>query len=516
MYNISRGIDREPVTSRIISKSISCCKRFPFKYVLTALGSVEHWLKELAFEVNARLEQELEENNRRATQITVSFGQEIDKKTVSVSKTFPITTYRHEKLFCDAFQIVKKNLVTKSDGSLIVNFLGMSAANFRENKKNNIVDFFKNVKNNKPVKSEELQSETVELSNEKNRNIAIDIDEVSTSTEILFNSRDEIVDYSPKEKDAFLGNIACDNNNIDVVVDELNVIDKEAQSNAQKLPIPTESKLESLDINAQRVEDNFDTDLKDESLRSGGEYLQNNFVLKADGTPNQNINTNSADNVSTLKNKYAKSFFLNHLSNISKENDEQVSRNYLFEKLREKVFVGSLEESKRDIQENVEASELCLECRKTIRISEMVAHMDHHFAMKLADQEQTSLKSNAITSKKQDLNSITNRKRLKNSSTGRKKSISKHLSKESLENRAITTFLGKFKDLNDLNSEFCGECRKRVRYEDFESHSDYHTAKKLHSEINPYLNNQLEALVTGANKIRGGTSKDISSFFKKT
>lgn len=135
----------EPVKTRIISKSISCCKRFPNKYILTALGSVEHWLNELAIEITDRLEQELAENNRRAKQITVSFAQEIDGTTISSSKTFALTCYKQEKIFRDAFDIVKKHLSIKPDGSLIVNFLGLCAGNFTEIKKGNIVDLLKNV-----------------------------------------------------------------------------------------------------------------------------------------------------------------------------------------------------------------------------------------------------------------------------------------------------------------------------------------------------------------------------------
>jgi nucleotidyltransferase/DNA polymerase involved in DNA repair len=35
LYNIARGIDHDPVTKRLVSKSIGCCKNFPGRQALT-------------------------------------------------------------------------------------------------------------------------------------------------------------------------------------------------------------------------------------------------------------------------------------------------------------------------------------------------------------------------------------------------------------------------------------------------------------------------------------------------
>ena len=40
LYNIARGIDNEPVTPRLLSKSIGCCKKFPGRQALATRADV--------------------------------------------------------------------------------------------------------------------------------------------------------------------------------------------------------------------------------------------------------------------------------------------------------------------------------------------------------------------------------------------------------------------------------------------------------------------------------------------
>jgi DNA polymerase eta len=61
LYNIARGIDNDPVESRLIPKSIGCCKRFPGKTALKTRQEIEHWINELAVEVADRLKKDYEE-----------------------------------------------------------------------------------------------------------------------------------------------------------------------------------------------------------------------------------------------------------------------------------------------------------------------------------------------------------------------------------------------------------------------------------------------------------------------
>lgn len=58
MYQISRGIDNEPVESRLISKSIGSCKSFPLG--LKVKEEVQHWLSTLINDIVEKLEVDYE------------------------------------------------------------------------------------------------------------------------------------------------------------------------------------------------------------------------------------------------------------------------------------------------------------------------------------------------------------------------------------------------------------------------------------------------------------------------
>ena len=45
LYNIARGIDSEPVTPRLVSKSIGACKRFPGKQAIVDVETVSFFNK---------------------------------------------------------------------------------------------------------------------------------------------------------------------------------------------------------------------------------------------------------------------------------------------------------------------------------------------------------------------------------------------------------------------------------------------------------------------------------------
>ncbi|XP_067643242.1 DNA polymerase eta [Eurosta solidaginis] len=136
LYNICRGIDLEAVTPRFYSKSIGCCKKFPGRNNITGLNTLRHWLGELANEVCDRMEKDMEENNRRAKQMVVSFIQEIDGEEVSSSRSAPLNAYDKETLIkcsLDVLQTHTKQFF-KTGSTLALNnpikFLGISVGKF--------------------------------------------------------------------------------------------------------------------------------------------------------------------------------------------------------------------------------------------------------------------------------------------------------------------------------------------------------------------------------------------------
>lgn len=113
LYNIARGIDNEPVTPRFNAKSIGCCKKFAGKTALTDLGSLSHWLKELASEIQERLESDSSENNRYPTQMVASFTKQVaNGKNVSSSRSVNLS---REDIFCAAILAVNSLSVIRKD-----------------------------------------------------------------------------------------------------------------------------------------------------------------------------------------------------------------------------------------------------------------------------------------------------------------------------------------------------------------------------------------------------------------
>nr|CAD7258260.1 unnamed protein product [Timema shepardi] len=134
LYNIARGIDHEPVTQRLVAKSIGCCKKFPGKQALGTREGVEKWLLELASEVSGRLAKDFKENKRRAQLLTVSYSQDIDGKIVSSSRSGTLSSYEPPKIKEEALELIKKSNATPStlfcSRNPPVKFLGISVGKF--------------------------------------------------------------------------------------------------------------------------------------------------------------------------------------------------------------------------------------------------------------------------------------------------------------------------------------------------------------------------------------------------
>ncbi|XP_043281577.1 DNApol-eta isoform X2 [Venturia canescens] len=146
LYNIARGIDNESVVTRLVCKSIGASKNFPGKQAIVKLEMLKHWVNELAIDVSDRLEQDREENERRATTLTVSFSHYEDRKVISQSRTCPLKSYKSEKIASQCIDIL-----IKSTQKPIVN-ISIAAGKFIPAKgSGNFVNFFKsNGQNSKP------------------------------------------------------------------------------------------------------------------------------------------------------------------------------------------------------------------------------------------------------------------------------------------------------------------------------------------------------------------------------
>ncbi|XP_001985566.2 DNApol-eta [Drosophila grimshawi] len=152
LHQIACGIDLEAVTPRFYSKSIGCCKKFPGRNNITGLKSLQHWLGELASEMNDRLEKDFIENNRKAKQMVVQFVQDIGGEEVSSSRSSPLNHCDQDTLARQALELIKANTKTflraGSDAALnnAVKFLGISVGKFEtaSNTQNSLQAMFAN------------------------------------------------------------------------------------------------------------------------------------------------------------------------------------------------------------------------------------------------------------------------------------------------------------------------------------------------------------------------------------
>lgn len=178
LFNIARGIDLEPITPHVVSKSIACCKKFPGRNALTTVGELKKWLHEIAGDMAKRIEDDQAENNRRPKRMTVNFMQFINNAEVSSSRTVNMTTYDEDSIVNNMLDILKKNTAKflKSNGGDEMNnpirFLGLTVGKFEDlNSKrgNSIQNLF--IRTTKQLKKEVAGSSTSELNSNENSDV---------------------------------------------------------------------------------------------------------------------------------------------------------------------------------------------------------------------------------------------------------------------------------------------------------------------------------------------------------
>ncbi|EFA11358.1 DNA polymerase eta [Tribolium castaneum] len=398
LHNIARGIDMEPVTTKLIAKSIACCKNFPGKTALVTEENVQHWLGKLAAEMSERLDKDLKENNRRAKQIIVSFAQEVNKKDVHSTRTHPLVSYNEQKIAQAAFEVVKR-FCRKSDGTYHLKFLGLNASSFDDIKNVRQITSFFQVGPNQPKKSLEKKPE----------------------------------------------------------VGEQSVYDQPTQ---------------------ELEEDSSNLIFYDDSYR-----VRDNNENELESTECSNI-----ENVEELD-RPTSSFFVKFFDNDSNENEQEEQDN--------------IEENNDSEMSVEEETELCSECKKRIPISELMSHQDYHFALNLSRSENVPPNSNVKTPPvvKKSLDSMKKTRKRKEIDCG---------------NNSIRTFFAKQEEPTGP-TETCTECNRKIKVEEMTSHMDYHTAKKIHLELNAI---KTVKPVTKQSKAKSGKTKNQSanksvvSFFK--
>ncbi|NWU99312.1 POLH polymerase, partial [Upupa epops] len=104
LYDLCRGIEDEPVKNRYLPQSIGCSKNFPGRTALATQKEVQHWLLQLALELESRLTKDRSQNQRVAKQLMVVIRMQGDTR---VSRFCALSRYDAQKMCSDAFALIQ-------------------------------------------------------------------------------------------------------------------------------------------------------------------------------------------------------------------------------------------------------------------------------------------------------------------------------------------------------------------------------------------------------------------------
>ncbi|NXE22274.1 POLH polymerase, partial [Ardeotis kori] len=104
LYDLCRGIEDEPVKNRYLPQSIGCSKNFPGRTALATQKEVQHWLLQLALELESRLTKDRSQNHRVAKQLMVVIRMQGDTR---VSRFCALSRYDAQKMSNDAFALIQ-------------------------------------------------------------------------------------------------------------------------------------------------------------------------------------------------------------------------------------------------------------------------------------------------------------------------------------------------------------------------------------------------------------------------
>lgn len=502
-----------------MSKSISCCKRFPGKNALFQQKDVDYWINELALEVTQRLANDQEQNNRRAKMATVSFVQCVNSKDVNVSKTFALRSYEASIIGQEALDILKKNC-HKTNGLYYLKYLGISVGNFESLRNTKDIKYFfqkkkveveieSNNGNETSVclESKKRQIETKhgncrvknikiffgkqneQLGNERDdMNLQAVLDSNCKNDQLQDNELEDINYFFPKKnekvdrdlkgenssycndknKEGTEKNKNCDTEN----VDDLKIEHFESpSSNCNKIVEQLEELDPLEDMNYGFI---HGTDNKKENIRE---------LKTCQEVSGEHCSSHSDSGEEFNEDDIKHSFFIRYFNAIAKKKMDHCEMK-ISPSIQEEKQCSSLE-NLEDNDGNDSKDHKCIECGMTLRIDELSSHMDYHFALKIQEQD----------------TSIGN----ENFCTFSNHSLTKHKIGIVDNGSLIAT---KHEKISEEATQECEICHQEIKISEILSHSDYHTAKNLQQVWNAENKSS-----TRKNEVKSGNS--ILRYFEK-
>ncbi|KAH8274240.1 hypothetical protein KR026_001167 [Drosophila bipectinata] len=516
LFNIARGIDLEAVTPRFYSKSIGCCKKFPGRNNITGLKSLQHWLGELASEINERLEKDFMENNRKAKQMVVQYIQEIDGHEVSSSRSQALKDYDKESLAKFALELIRSNTKTflraGSDSALnnAIKFLGISAGKFEtvSNAQNKLQEMFANqaakkrrISGEEPVLQPKVQSETKPKQTEESKMKSFFANYLQgAKKEEKKPATDEVENIPPEDapKKSFF----------DEYKQKLKAV-TQAEGGPPVTSTPPEMKgsffakylkqqrqesesvvenseelqglAEELDaIEADNSKD-FDEDTIEEpvsALEAQKSVLEKEVsVEKLQNKPTTSRDTEIMD---TFPLKVSKENHPMDEPPLSEEDLMPSTSKRKFDQLdyKETYAEFAVPELRSDLLPMVQ----CDQCGAKIPddVKSLQSHRDHHFAQDLSRQLKSEQREERQQSRPKEATKPTPPKKQKKAAGSGSTTVS--------QTNSIAKFFSakpiKEPPPSDVPMEQCSECKAFIKSLDMPEHLDYHVARNLQRELN--------------------------------
>ncbi|PZC81592.1 hypothetical protein B5X24_HaOG212516 [Helicoverpa armigera] len=487
LYNIARGIDLEPVQARFNPKSIGCCKQFRGKAALLTLDSLQKWLKDLGDEIDDRLEKDALENNRTPKQMVVSFSVQLPKgKDTSSSRSYNFTA--DDDLCSELFSSKALELILESSEGIKVQecdgnrrlkspikFLGISVGKFEDNtevkKTKKILDYFC-AGSSKDVSVSDKPKDSMQTTIRKLENTITEQPLVNNKTDTKNNGKQYIMQKFLQVCDKSQMNQTQpeqpkQNNNTTTNTNETvyeSSLDKQESFFAKILQNSKDplSRIKQSDVDIQKVRPT--TPVCD--VIACGEDSNETYCS---GSTIENEINNSVALFEDDPKDVARLTNIRELLSSSRKMHEPGSDNSEPDRNASEIVRSSPQKNDRPQVGIVD----CPECGKTISIDMVAEHSDYHLALKLRDEERQEVR-NEIKVKKNEM-------KVKQNDENKKKKQPEVQNKNECMS-SIASFLVKIDD--NIPTENCSECGKKVPLERFGEHLDFHEAQKLSRELN--------------------------------
>ncbi|XP_026291635.1 DNA polymerase eta [Frankliniella occidentalis] len=504
LYNIAHGIDHEPVTVRLIAKSIGCSKNFPGRTALSTKKNVEYWMHNLISELVVRLTEDQTKNKRRAQHLTVSVSQDGDSNSLAtVTRSGPLPCYDVDRILSLAIQLISKTNTAPTSSPVwdpAIKNISLSAGKFTDDctsQKTSIQSFFKHVS-----KESESSPRISELESMKKRR----------------GDEDEILE--PKEKKLKRSSLenyfkpstaASDNDSsIDMFLDETSM-GSDYNENLCRKNENADSKI-NFNMEIGKGVTSF-SQINRLNKSSKSETTDSSSVERND--PSQSVkHTERVVCPESLEEVRTHSFFARYI--LSKKEDTLNGANVASTlKPESKKLLGatsanvSIESEgicSNDPDENCdnteEMYEKCEECGELVALQEFPEHVDYHSALKL----QKELNETLTPPENNEPGP---------SNVNSKKASHPHRSNDSV-NSIPETHVEENELKNEPPMEKCSSCGKMIPLQDFPEHVDYHSALNLQRELNkannapPVVASSNVAAAQGGKKKKGRAAKQIS------